>query len=95
MKKALATLALIVAATTAQAGPKQIIEDKRVKNFETCYLMVGFAINPLYDKGLKPTKIVDSPKDQMLIYTVRSGSKTGFFTCTGNHYKVWIEDFGK
>ena len=94
MKKTLLTLAAAIAiATSAQAGPKQIIEDEKVRSFEICTLKVGFTINPLYDKGLKAQKIVDSPAEQMLIYTVRVGKKTGFFTCTGNHYKVWIEDF--
>ena len=94
MKKILLTLAATIAiSTSAQAGPKQIIEDEKVQSFEMCALQVGFAINPLYDKGLKAQKIVDSPAEQMLIYTVRVGKKTGFFTCTGNHYKIWIEDF--
>ena len=94
MKKTLLTLAATIAiATSAQAGPKQIIASETSRSFERCALKVGFVINPLYDKGLKVQKIVDSPAEQMLIYTVRVGKKTGFFTCTGNHYKVWVEDF--
>ena len=94
LNKLILTLVVLTGiSTSALAGSKQIIEDKTVKNYSTCVLMAGFAINPLYDKGLKPQKIVDSDQDQMMIYTVRVGSKTGFFTCTGNHYKVWVEDF--
>jgi hypothetical protein len=95
MKKVFFTIAVIstMFSANAHAGQKQIIENERVKSHEFCVLKLGFAVNPMYKKGLKPTKVVDSAKDQMMIYTVRVGNKTGFFTCVGKQYKVWVETF--
>ena len=95
MKSLILAAATLLIASTAQAEKRQIVEDKKVKNFEVCYLTLAFAVNPLYDKGLNPQKIIESMTDKTVLYKVQVENKTAFFTCSNNHFKVWIEDFSK
>jgi uncharacterized GH25 family protein len=89
MKKIIAASIIALAASAAQAK-NVYIEDEKVSSYSMCVLKAGFTISALRDKGATPIKVVDSTADQTFLYKIKVGSNTGFVSCSGREYKVWI-----
>ena len=89
MKKIIAAAALAITATAVHAG-NTVIEEKTMRSYDMCVLQAGFTISSLRDGGARLTKIVDSTADQMFVYKAETNGRTGFVSCTGRKFKVWI-----
>ena len=92
MKKIIAVATLALTATTATiAHAKNVyIENEKAPSYNRCVLKAGFTLSALRDKGVNPIKVVDSTADQTFLYKIKVGSNTGFVSCSGREYKVWI-----
>jgi uncharacterized GH25 family protein len=90
MKKILLTIAATIAITTSAQAKDVVLEDKRMSSHDMCVLQAGYTISSLKDKGAKAVKVVDSAHEQMFVYKIQVGANSGFVTCTGKQYKVWV-----
>ena len=89
MKTLIAAATLALMATTATAA-NTYIEDKTMQSFDVCVLQAGFTLASIRENGVTPIRIVDSAADQTFLYKVSVNGTTGFVSCTGKSYKVWI-----
>ena len=89
MKKIIAASIIALAASAAHAK-NVYIENEKVLSYSMCVLKAGFTLSALRDKGVNPIKVVDSTADQTFLYKIKVGSNTGFVSCSGREYKVWI-----
>ena len=75
---------------TKASSTNVYIEDKVMKSHAQCVLQAGFTLDAMRNKGVNPIKIVDSASDQSLLYKISLKGKTGFVSCQGKEYKVWV-----
>jgi len=88
-KSIIASTVLLITATTAFAG-NTVVEYKTMGSYDLCVLQAGFSISSLRNSGARLTRVVDSTSEQMFLYKVETSGRTGFVSCTGNQFKVWI-----